>query len=210
MANKPINLNKPLKVKYNLVSKLYDLLDCPFEIFRYKKIRQTVWKSCTGRILDAGIGTGRNIPFYPKNSKVYGIDISEGMIAKASKRAEKLNRKVKISKYDMIHTNFPDNFFDTVVATFLFCVMPDKLKQKALKEIKRICKTNGKIILLEYEYSKKTVRKLFMKFLTPYVDFMYGARFDRRTIEAIRNEKLKIVYDKYVYQDIIRMIVLKP
>ena len=88
--------------------------------------------------------------------------------------------------------------------------MPDKLQPKALKEIKRICKTNGKIILLEYEYSKKPVRKLFMKLFAPYVEFMYGARFDRKTIEAIRNEKLKIMHNKYVYSDIIRMIVLKP
>jgi len=169
---------KELERKYNFTSKLYDILDFPFEFFRYKKIRQTVWKQCTGRILDAGIGTGRNIAFYPKNSEVYGIDISECMIAQANKRAEKLNRKVKISKIDMIHTNFPNDFFDTVVATFLFCVMPDTLQPKALKEIKRICKTNGKIILLEYGYSKKPIRKIFMKLLAPYVEFVYGARFD--------------------------------
>jgi len=60
------NLTKELEGKYNLVSKLYDILDFPFEILRYKKIRQTVWKQCTGKILDAGIGTGRNIPYYLK------------------------------------------------------------------------------------------------------------------------------------------------
>ena len=201
--------NRPLEAKYNFISKFYDILDFPFEVFRYKKIRQISWKRCTGKILDAGIGTGRNIPFYPKNSEVYGIDISRGMIAQAIKRAKKFNKKVKISKMDMTHTNFPNNYFDTVVATFLFCVIPDILQPKALKEIKRVCKTDGKIILLEYEYSKKPVRKFIMKILAPYVEMLYGARFDRKTLDYIKNENFEIIENSFIYQDTIKILVLQ-
>ncbi|HDY67790.1 MAG TPA: class I SAM-dependent methyltransferase [Candidatus Scalindua sp.] len=199
-----------IKNKYNLTSKLYNILDYPFETLRYKKISGKIWKLGNGRILDAGMGTGRNIPFYPKNSDIYGIDISNGMLDKSRKRAEKLKRNVHVQKMDIASTNFPDNYFDTIVATFLFCVMPDKLQPKALKEIKRICKSNGRIIMLGYEYSEKPFRRLFMKLLSPYVEFVYGARFDRKRIEYVKKENFKILENLYVHQDIMRMIVIQP
>lgn len=204
------DINKKIEKKYDFTANLYDILDYPFEAFRYKKIREKVWELCEGRILDAGIGTGRNIPFYPQNSKVHGIDLSHSMLNKARKRAKKHDKEVELEKMDMTSTSFPDNHFDTVVATFLFCVMPDELQPKALKEIKRICKDDGKIIFLEYEYSKKPLRKFFMKLFSPYVEFMYNARFDRKTLEHIKKEDFKILHNKHVYEDIIRMVVFQP
>jgi len=204
------NINNKLEKKYNFTSKFYDILDAPFEAFRYKNIRKTIWKLGKGRILDAGIGTGRNIPFYPKNSEVFGIDLSNGMLKKAKKRAEKLNRKVKIHKMDIIKTTFPDNYFDTIVSTFLFCVLTDELQPKALKEMKRICKSTGRLILLEYEYSKNPLRKFFMRLMAPYVELIYGARFDRNTLANIKKEKFHILKNSYAHSDIIKIIVLKP
>lgn len=203
------NINENIEKKYDSVSRLYDLLDSPFEAFRYKKIRKKIWKSAHGRILDAGMGTGRNIPFYPEDSEVHGIDISKGMLMKAAKRAKKLKKNVCIQNMDVVATAFKDNYFDTIVATFLFCVMPDALQPKALKELKRICKANGRIILLEYEYSHNPLRKMIMKLLSPYVKFIYNAQFDRKTDEHIEKENLRIVENSYVYRDMIKMIIIQ-
>jgi ubiquinone/menaquinone biosynthesis C-methylase UbiE len=204
------DINEKIGKKYDLVAHLYDLLDYPFEAFRYKQIRKKIWKLAYGKVLDAGMGTGRNIPFYPEDSEVYGIDISNGMLMKAAKRAKKLKKDIHMQNMNVATTIFPNNHFDTIVATFLFCVMPDTLQPKALKELKRICKVNGKIILLEYEYSHNPLRKIIMKLLSPYVKFFYNARFDRRTAEYIKNENFRIIENTYVYQDTITMMVLQP
>jgi ubiquinone/menaquinone biosynthesis C-methylase UbiE len=69
--------------RYERIAPLYDLLDLPFEYSRYRKIRPLLFQGLKGRVLDAGIGTGRNIQFYPPGAQVVGIDISSAMLARA-------------------------------------------------------------------------------------------------------------------------------
>ena len=60
--------------RYERIAPLYDLLDLPFEYSRYRKLRPLLFQGLKGRVLDAGIGTGRNIQFYPPGAQVVGID----------------------------------------------------------------------------------------------------------------------------------------
>jgi hypothetical protein len=60
--------------RYERIAPLYDVLDLPFEYSRYRKIRPLLFHGLSGRILDAGVGTGRNIPFYPPEAEVVGVD----------------------------------------------------------------------------------------------------------------------------------------
>src|SRR5260221_1526153 len=71
---------------YERIAWAYDLLDFPFEYGRYRKIRPQIFRGLSGRILDAGVGTGRNFPFYPPGSEVVGIDLSPAMLARAERR----------------------------------------------------------------------------------------------------------------------------
>ena len=72
--------------RYQRIAPLYDLLDLPFEYGRYRQIRRLLFQGLAGRLLDAGVGTGRNFPFYPPGSRVVGIDISPAMLARAGRR----------------------------------------------------------------------------------------------------------------------------
>ena len=72
--------------RYQRIAWAYDLLDLPFEYGRYRKIRPQLFRGLSGRILDAGVGTGRNFPFYPVHSAVVGIDLSPAMLAHAQRR----------------------------------------------------------------------------------------------------------------------------
>jgi hypothetical protein len=60
--------------RYQRIAPFYDLLDPPFEYRRYRRIRPLLFDGLSGRILDAGIGTGRNAPFYPRGANIVGID----------------------------------------------------------------------------------------------------------------------------------------
>ena len=72
--------------QYQRIAPFYDLLELPFEYGRYRRLRRLVFDGLSGRILDAGVGTGRNVEFYPQGAEVVGIDISPAMLARAERR----------------------------------------------------------------------------------------------------------------------------
>ena len=74
------------RATYQRIARWYDLLDAPFERKRYQRIRPLLFAGLSGRILDAGVGTGRNIPFYPQDGYMLGIDLSPAMLTRASRR----------------------------------------------------------------------------------------------------------------------------
>ena len=80
--------------RYQRIARFYDLLDAPFEHGRYRHIRPLMFQGLSGRLLDAGIGTGRNIQYYPVGADVVGIDLSPAMLARAEERARTLRRNV--------------------------------------------------------------------------------------------------------------------
>ncbi|NQU70496.1 MAG: methyltransferase domain-containing protein [Rhodospirillales bacterium] len=68
---------------YNRIARLYDIFDLPFEHVRYKPLRRVLFDGLSGALLDAGVGTGRNFPFYLDGCKVTGIDFSPAMLDRA-------------------------------------------------------------------------------------------------------------------------------
>ncbi|KAA1057446.1 hypothetical protein FH063_001614 [Azospirillum argentinense] len=79
---------------YERIAPLYDALDLGYEVMWKRRLRRGTFHGLSGRILDAGAGTGCNIPFYPAGVRVTAVDASQAMLARAAKRAEKLGRAV--------------------------------------------------------------------------------------------------------------------
>src|SRR5260221_4388320 len=86
----------------------YDLLDLPFEYGRYRKIRPQIFSGLSGRILDAGVGTGRNFPFYPPGSEIVGIDLSPAMLARAERRRPLATTTFQFRQIAVTLLAFPD------------------------------------------------------------------------------------------------------
>lgn len=200
----------PLRTKpYGAIARFYDLLDLPFENARYRPIRERLFEGLGGTILDAGVGTGRNIPFYPPGADVVGIDLSPAMLARARQRAAGLGRAVDLLVMDAAATAFADGRFDGIVATFLFCVLGEAEQLPALRELWRLVKPGGEIRLVEYVYSKRPAKRLVMRLWAPWVRLMYGAAFDRGTERYIAAAGLRIAEERFVFEDIIKLLVLK-
>ena len=72
--------------RYQRIAPFYDLLDLPFEYRRYRQLRPLLFQGLSGVLLDAGVGTGRNFPFYPPRARVLGIDLSPAMLRRAERR----------------------------------------------------------------------------------------------------------------------------
>src|ERR1700730_18047546 len=105
--------------RYQRIGPVYDLLELPFEYWRYRQIRGLLFQGLAGRLLDAGVGTGRNFPYYPPSTKVVGIDISPAMLARAERKRKSAVADVQLRQRDVTHLDFADRTFDAAVATFL-------------------------------------------------------------------------------------------
>jgi len=195
---------------YTHIARLYDVLDLPFEYGRYRHLRQTIWTGIRGRVLDAGVGTGRNMIYYPPGAQVTGIDLSPSMLARAKTRQRRQNSPADLLEMDVLATTFTDGHFDTIVSTFLFCVLDDSHQLPALCELRRIIKAKGEVRILEYAYSKRPLKRFVMRLWAPWVKWLYGATFDRNTEQYVQQAGFELVEERFLYQDIIKLLVLKP
>ncbi len=192
--------------RYQRIAWAYDLLDVPFEYGRYRKIRPQMFRGLSGRILDAGVGTGRNYPFYPAASTVVGIDLSPAMLARAQRRLSTAATVVELRQMDVTRLEFPDQSFDAAVATFLFCTLPDELQVAAMRELRRIVRPGGVIRCLEYTRPSSGLRRTLTRIWEPWVYWAYGATFDRQTERRAPEAGLQLVESRFVYDELIKLI----
>jgi len=196
--------------RYERIAAFYDFLDLPFEYGRYRKIRPLLFEGLSGRLLDAGVGTGRNFPFYLPTAAVIGIDLSPAMLARAERRRGSAAAPVELVQMDVTRLDYPDRYFDAAVATFLFCTLPDELQVPALKELGRVVKPGGLIRLLEYTRPSGAIRRAITKIWEPWVYWAYGAGFDRRTEEHVPEAGLQLIDSRFVAGDLIKIITACP
>lgn len=178
--------------RYQRLSPLYDAMEGLAEQ-RYHPWRTKLWSLVPGlHILEAGIGTGKNMQFYPARISITGIDLTPGMLQRAQKRASdlRLSSRVELQIGDVQELDFPDSEFDSAVATFVFCSVPDPVL--GLRELKRVVKPGGHILLLEHMRSPNPFLGTVMDVLNPLILRMMGANINRRTADNVRNAGLKI------------------
>jgi ubiquinone/menaquinone biosynthesis C-methylase UbiE len=192
--------------RYQRIAWAYDLLDLPFEYGRYRKIRPQMFHGLSGRILDAGVGTGRNFPFYPPNSEVVGVDLSPAMLSRAERRLSTATTLVELRQMDVTRLEFPDHSFDAAVATFLFCTLPDELQVAGMRELSRVVKPGGIIRCLEYTRPSSGFRRLMMRLWEPWVYWAYGATFDRQTEKKVPEAGLRLFESRFVHDELIKLL----
>jgi ubiquinone/menaquinone biosynthesis C-methylase UbiE len=160
---------------------------------RFHPWRANLWSQVPGqRVLEVGVGTGKNMPFYPAGISITGIDLTPGMLQRAQKRAADLglNSKVDLHLGDVQELDFSNAVFDSAVATFVFCSVPDPVL--GLRELKRVVKPSGRVLLLEHTRSPNPFWGAAMDFFNPLVVRMMGANINRRTMENVRLAGLEI------------------
>jgi len=195
---------------YDRIARLYDILDLPFEHVRYRPVRLVMFDGLSGDLLDAGVGTGRNFPYYPKDCTVTGIDLSPSMLARARSRKTRLGTAVELFEMNVLELDFPDASFDSIVSTFLFCVLDNEHQQPALEQLRRVCRPDGTIHILEYAISENPWRRFIMRLWAPWVRYAYGAEFDRNTEQYLEAAGLELLEKQFLYKDIIKLLTVRP
>ena len=178
--------------RYQRLSPFYDVMEKVAEQ-RYHPWRTKLWSQVAGlHVLEVGIGTGKNMLFYPAGISIIGIDLTPGMLQRAQVRAGELqlNSRVELQLGDVQQLDFPDNNFDSAVATFVFCSVPDPVL--GLRELKRVVKPGGHVLLLEHMRSPNPFLGAVIDFFNPLIVRMMGANINRQTVENVRKAGLEI------------------
>ena len=195
--------------RYDRLAFAYDILEAPLERLRFAGWRKRLRDRIAGpAALEVGVGTGKNFPYYPSGVKVVGIDLSPHMLMRARRKASKLDLNVDLREMDVQSLEFPDHYFDTVIASFVFCSVPEPVD--GLRELWRVCKPTGRLLLLEHMRPENFVLGLIFDVLNPMVVRMMGANINRRTKDNIRSAGWTVRIEENLSSDIVRWIEAVP
>lgn len=197
------------RARYQRISSHYDRMQKMMERF-FHPWRRKQWQLVSGeRVLEVGVGTGKNIEFWPAGMKVTAIDLTPGMLEIARQKVALQNRNDDLRIGDVQSLEFASATFDTVVASFVFCSVPDPIL--GLREVARVVRPRGRIVLLEHVRLDWPVIGTIMDLLAPLIVRMEGANINRRTVENVRAAGLQV--EKVEPMDrfgMVKLIVARP
>ena len=192
----------------NTFAKWYDFFMSPLEQNKFKRIRRELLKEASGNVLELGSGTGINFPLYNNVVTVTAIEPSKPMIDRSLTKQKSAVVPIEIVHGSAENLPFGDHTFDTVVATLVFCTIPNV--EKAIQELKRVCKPDGKILLFEHVKMENTILSKLQESLTPFwKKICDGCCLNRETLKAFINQGLKIERVEYFYKDLFVVAVIK-
>jgi ubiquinone/menaquinone biosynthesis C-methylase UbiE len=166
--------------------------------------RAELWRQVKGpRVLEVGVGTGSNMPYY-QDMAVTAIDFSPRMLEQARTRAVQLGVAVELHAADAQALPFPSNSFETVIATCVFCSVPDSLL--GLEEARRVLVPGGQLLLLEHVLSKRPRLRRLMRLVNPLAVRLCGANIDRETVENVHRAEFVDLRVEDLWLDILKRI----
>ncbi|MCP4130581.1 MAG: class I SAM-dependent methyltransferase [bacterium] len=199
--------NKLLQAKYRITSMFYDILDYPWER-QYRKWRPALLKDVQGSAIEVGVGTGRNLRYYHPGVTVTGIDISREMLKIAAKRGRSAECEFHPVLEDAASMeSIPADSFDWLVSTYLCCVMPDHLQPLAIDQFERVLKPGARFLLLEMVYSKNPAIRKKQERFAPFVQKVYGARFDRNTLTYVEKSSILNITNTYFLKEDVYLVI---
>jgi ubiquinone/menaquinone biosynthesis C-methylase UbiE len=163
----------------------------------FGRARAWIGAQATGEVLEVAIGTGLNLPLYPADARLTGIEWSPAMLAIARDRAAQLGREVELRQADAQALPFQDETFDTVVCTLGLCGFPDE--RAAIAEMHRVLRPQGTLLLLDHVGSHHRLIRAGQWLLEKLTVRMLGDHQTRRPLPLVeqtgflnqRQERLK-------------------
>lgn len=195
-----------VRARYDRGARHYDVMTWPMEVMAMDRHRSRLIAEVEGaRVLEVGVGTGRNLALYPDAVQVDAIDFSPRMLERAQRRPPRAN--VRLALMDVQELAWPSGTFDTVVSTCVFCSVPDALK--GLQEIRRVLRAGGRALFLEHVRPGTPWLAALFDWLDPFVS-RRGPHINRRTMETIRAAGFVVEREENLMSDVLKLVVAHP
>lgn len=173
----------------------------PLENKKFNGIRKELLSKAGGSVLELGSGTGINFPLYTEAEKVTAIEPSPYMIEQSLEKKKQSVVPIELVQASAEEIPFADHTFDTVVATLVFCTIPNA--EKAMLEMKRVSKPDGKILLFEHVKMENRVLAALQEGLTPvWKKICDGCCLNRDTLELLIANGFDVTEVKKYYRDL--------
>ena len=200
--------SREISEKYDRFARWYDWVEGVPDLLGIKKLRRRLLSRASGRVLEVAVGTGKNLAYYPRGYRITIIDVSGKMLKVARQRAAKLSMDVSVSLADAEALPFPEHCFDTVVSSLSACTFPDPAR--AFREMARVCRSDGKILLLEHGRSN---REWLGRWQDRHADNFaesLGCHWNREPLKLVREAGLKVVRARRKFFGIFHQIEAEP
>lgn len=192
--------------RYDRAARRYDVMTWPMEVLAMDRYRARLIDQVQGpRVLEVGVGTGRNLPLYADAVHVDAIDFSPAMLERARRRPGRPN--VELQLMDVEQLQWPAESFDTVVSTCVFCSVPHPLR--GLAEIRRVLRAGGRALFLEHMRPGAAWLAAVFDWLDPLVS-RSGPHINRRTMDTIRQAGFVVEREDNLMSDILKLVVARP
>ncbi|WKZ19458.1 MAG: class I SAM-dependent methyltransferase [Candidatus Jettenia sp. CY-1] len=173
-----------------------------------KKLRREVLQRARGNVLELAVGTGKNLQYYSDVHRVTGVDLSPAMLKIARKRAKGLHLPVNFLLMDAENLAFCHQSFNTVVSSLSLCTFIDPVA--ALREIARVCQTDGHIILLEHGRSNWNWIGRWQDYTAERYAKKIGCHWNREPLNLIHQARLTLISVQRKFLGIFYTIEAKP
>lgn len=195
------NSSKNWWSKWDNAARTFDVMNRGIEL-RYGGKKREWFSRSSGRTLLVAVGTGLDLEYFPPGQKVFGIDISAKMLEKAQEKQGTYKAVVELIRADVEMLGLADSTFDSVVTSCTFCSVPDPVK--GLKEIRRVMKPGGTLLMFEHVRSDIFWMGPMMDVLT-CLSRKFGPDLNRRTRENIRKAGFRLKREINVYLDMVKL-----
>ncbi|GAA3827053.1 class I SAM-dependent methyltransferase [Streptomyces chiangmaiensis] len=201
--------NQRLRRYWDRHARSYDRQMSFFDRVLFGDSRRWICSQASGRALEIAIGTGLNLPFYPADVQLTGIEWSPAMLEIARRRAEQLGRTAELREADAQDLPFPDASFDTVVCTLSLCAIPDD--RQAVAEMTRVLRPGGRLLLLDHVISSAWPVRALQRYLELVTLPLGGEHFRRRPLRHVQAAGLEIEQrDRFKLGIVERIAARKP
>lgn len=171
--------------------------------------RQWACSQAHGDVLEVAVGTGLNLPFYPSDVHLTGIDLSANMLALARDRTASVQVKPTLLQGNAHSLPFDAGSFDTVVCTFGLCAIPDPVT--AIDEMIRVLRPGGRLILVDHVVSTSAPLRLLQRLLDAVLVPIGGEHFRRRPLLLVRERGLTVDrHERFKRGLVERLVAVKP
>lgn len=200
--------SQELARKYDQFARWYDWVEGVPDILGVSRLRGRLLRKASGKVLEVAVGTGKNLHYYPANCRISAVDVSGEMLSVARKRAAKLSLDGSFLLADAEALPFPDKSFDTVVSSLTSCTFPNPVA--ALREMARVCRPQGRILLLEHGRSNREWLGRLQDRRADRHARQLGCHWNREPLELVREASLNVVEAQRVFLGIFHEISAEP